>query len=322
VRVRLTRIDSSDLNLFEFDYDLTFMAFFMDAKERVYARYGGRDGKDPDNRQSLEGLRYTMQSVAAMHAREQKQYAPKIEGPATYVRDLPGGGGGKCLHCHQVKERLNRKLVADGKWTRDLVYRYPLPENVGFRLEVNRGNVVERVTPGSPAEKVGLKKGDVVQQIGKVPIHSFGDATFALDKAPASGVLSISWLRDKEPNTATLELSKGWRKTDIRWRPSMLSLVPTVPLYGDDLTAAERKQLGLTENQLAFRQHDRLPTRAKDAGFKVGDIIVGVDDRKLDLTVTGFYFYIQREYLVGDTVQITVLREGKTMRIPLLLSVR
>jgi membrane-associated protease RseP (regulator of RpoE activity) len=297
------------------------MIFFMDAKEKVYARYGGRDSRDADNRQSLEGLRYTMQSVAAMHGCQEKQFAPKVEGAPVNVREISGGGG-KCLHCHQVKERLNRKLIADGDWARDSVYRYPLPDNLGVRLEVNRGNVVEKITPGSPAEKAGLKKGDLVKQLGDVPIHSFGDATYALDKAPASGALSLSWMRDEESLTASIELPKGWRKTDISWRPSLRRLIPSMPLRGDDLGATERKQLGLTGKQLAFRQNDRLPARAKDAGFQVGDIIIGVDDRKLDLSVTDFYFYVRREYLVGDTIHLAVLRDGKKLTVPLPLTSR
>ena len=52
----------------------------MDADENVYARYGGRDGLDPDNRQSLAGLSATMKSVLAMHAREKKEFAPKKPG--------------------------------------------------------------------------------------------------------------------------------------------------------------------------------------------------------------------------------------------------
>jgi hypothetical protein len=321
VRVRLTRVDNADLSLFEFDYDLTFMVFFMDAKEKVYARYGARDSKDPDNRQSLEGLRYTMESVAAMHKREEKEYAPKAEKPL-YIRDVAGGpAGGKCMHCHQIKERLNRKLGTDGEWTREMVYRFPLPDNLGFRLEVDRGNIVEKVTPGSPADKAGLKKGDLVKQIANVPIHSLGDAAFALDKAPTTGTLSISWLRDKELATANLELIKGWRKTDISWRPSLRHLVPSMPLYGDDLSPAERKQLGLTEKQLAFR-NDRLPARVKDAGFKAGDIILGIENRELNQTVTDFHRFIRREYLVGDTIQVAVLRDSKKMTIPLVLTSR
>src|SRR5205823_13416877 len=69
VRVRLTRIDTEDLNLFEFDYDLTFMVFFLDAAGRVYARYGGRDATSADSRQSLAGLAYTTQSVLRTHER-------------------------------------------------------------------------------------------------------------------------------------------------------------------------------------------------------------------------------------------------------------
>ena len=70
IRVRLTRIDDLDLNVFEFDYDCTFMVFFLNAQEKVYARYGGRDADGPDSRQSLAGLHYTMESVLKMHARK------------------------------------------------------------------------------------------------------------------------------------------------------------------------------------------------------------------------------------------------------------
>jgi S1-C subfamily serine protease len=297
------------------------MVFFMDAKEKVYARYGGRDSKNADNRQSLEGLRYTMQSVAAMHRSEQKQFAPRVEGAPVHIREIAGGRG-KCLHCHQVKERLNRKITASGDWTRDMVYRYPLPDNLGIRLEVNRGNVVEKVTPGSPAEKAGLKKGDVVKRLGNVPIHSFADATYALDKAPSRGTLSLSWLRDAEPLTASLNLPKGWRKTDISWRPSLRRLVPSSPFYGADLKAAERKQFGLTDKQLAFRLTSGLSTRAKQAGFQAGDIVIGIDDRPLDLTATDFVYFIHAQYLVGDTIYVTLLRDGKNLRLPLTLTSR
>jgi DNA-binding response OmpR family regulator len=41
VLVRLTRIDNLDLRLFELDYDLTMMIFFLNSEEKVYARYCG-----------------------------------------------------------------------------------------------------------------------------------------------------------------------------------------------------------------------------------------------------------------------------------------
>lgn len=309
---------------------MTFAVFFLDAQERVYARYGGRDSKNADNRQSLEGLRHTMESVLEMHGRETKQFAPKAgDGAPKHIRDYPregeGAGAGAergCMHCHQVKEILDRKLVADGLWTRDKTYRYPLPENLGFRLEVNRGNVVESVRDDSPADRVGMEPGDVIQRIGDVPIHSFGDATFALDRAPATGKLAMTVLRGERSMTATLALEEGWRKTDIRWRQSLRRFVPNLPLYGDDLTAPERQALGLSEKQLAFRQKPRVPSRAEQAGFRGGDIILGPSEPPLEMGVNDFLYYIQREFLVGDKIEISILREGKAMKIPVVLGSR
>jgi len=40
-----------DLRLFDFfDHDLNFFVFFISADERVYGRYGGRDGKSAEGR--------------------------------------------------------------------------------------------------------------------------------------------------------------------------------------------------------------------------------------------------------------------------------
>ena len=63
VRVRLDRLADSDLSLFEFDYDLTLMIFFLNSDEQILGRYGGRDGKGADTRQSLAGLNYSMQQA-------------------------------------------------------------------------------------------------------------------------------------------------------------------------------------------------------------------------------------------------------------------
>lgn len=295
------------------------MIFFMDAKERVYARYGGRDGKDADNRQTLDGLRYTMQSVARMHKEETKEYAPKAEGAPMYIKDVVGTGKSKCMHCHQVKERLDKKLTSDGLWTRDLIYRYPLPENLGMRLEVKRGNIVEKITPGSPADKAGLKPGDLVTRLGATPIHSFGDATFALDKAPRTGKLPIAFTRDKETLSANLELAGNWRKTDISWRHSTRRYVPDLPLGGYDLKPDERKSLGLTPKQLAFRQNTTVHSKARAAGIEPGDVITDLDGRKLEMPVYDLYDYVRREFLIGDVIRVSVLREGKVQVVALKL---
>jgi S1-C subfamily serine protease len=296
------------------------MVFFLNAEGKVYARYGGRDAKDPDNRQSLEGLHYTMASVLDMHGRAEKAFAPRRAEATKFVWQIKGARGRGCMHCHQVREALNRELKRTGKWQREQVWRYPLPDNLGLVLEVDRGNVVKRVEPDSPAARAGLKPGDLLQRLGGVPIHSLGDAQFALDRAPAKGTVPLAWSRDGAAQTTELVLPEGWRKSDISWRPSLLHLVPTLPLSGADLSPGEKKALGLSPQQLAFRQRSSVHSRARAAGIRGGDIILGFDDRALaGMDVNGFRRYVSREYLAGDRVQVNVLRDGKRLSLPLTL---
>src|SRR5436190_6822762 len=107
-----------------------------------------------------------------MNEQKEKEFAQRTPDFPTSARK--GGKGGGCMHCHQVRERLNEQIKQAGKWTREMFWRFPLPENVGIELEVNRGNIVKKVTPKSPADAIGIKPGDLVKRLNGVPIHSFG----------------------------------------------------------------------------------------------------------------------------------------------------
>jgi membrane-associated protease RseP (regulator of RpoE activity) len=317
VRVR-SKIDGVDLNVFQFDYDLTMMVFFLSADEQIYGRYGGRDGKSADARQSLAGLRYAMQAALDTHRRKAEKPIPKSTRRPQYVRDLVGGRrGGGCAHCHQVKEMKNKKLKQNGLWNRDYVWRYPLPDNLGFVLEVDRGNVIERVERDSPAARVGLRPGDVVDKIGGHTIRSFGDAQFALDKAPKSGSIEITWRRGDKTLRKCVSLSEGWRRTDLSWRRSMQWAIPSARVVGRNLKQEERQARGLSAKQLAFWQLHPVSSAAKAAGVREKDIILGFDGKKLDMTSYEFLDYVRGNYLVGDKVTIDVLRGDKRLSLPM-----
>jgi hypothetical protein len=317
----LPRIDDCDLNLFEFDYDVTFMVFFLSADERVYGRFGGRDAKGPDSRMSLAGLHYAMAGALETHNRGTMDPLAIARQAPKFIRDVRAGRGlGRgCLHCHQVKERLNAELERSGKWTRDLVWRYPLPDNLGLLLEVDRGNVVERVDRASAADRAGLRAGDVIRQLNGVAVHSFADAQYALDRAPVTGVIATSWQRDDTILKGKLALPEGWRKTDISWRQSMQKFVPSPRLYGNDLSAKEKEARGLSSKQLAFRQEEGVHSQARDAGIRAGDIVLGLDDKKLEMDVNELHRYVYRNYLRGDWVAVNILRDGERLRLPMLL---
>jgi S1-C subfamily serine protease len=297
------------------------MVFFLNADEQIYGRFGGRDGKGPETRMSLAGLHYAMEAALATHAaRDKAAQAPKSE-PRRTVRDVPGARrGGRCFHCHEVNETLNAQMQKTGEWTRERVWRYPPPDTLGLVLEVDRGNVVKQVEPDSSAGRAGLLSGDVVQRLNGLPVHSFADAQYALDRAPATGTIPVAWKRGDQEQSGDLALFDHWRRNDISWRPSLQRFVPSPRLHGDDLSEKDKQGLGLPVRQLAFRLQERLHSQLKEAGLRPGDIVIGIDNKTLEMDSNKFYWYVRRNYLVGDRITVNIVRDGERLNLTMVLS--
>ncbi len=318
--MRLERVDLYDLRVFDFDYDLTMMILFLSPDEQVYSRYGGRLPEGPDSRHSIAGLRYTMQSVLREHRSRSPRFAPFRHERPTYIRRVPPGSRPPaCLHCHQIKQILDRRRIRQGLWQPTDAFRYPPPEQLGLVLELDRGNVVEAVKPGSPAEQAGLGPGDRLEELNGVPIHSFGDAQYALDLAPWNGSIPVVWCRDGSRLASTIALEPGWKRADIAWRASMLEFLALPRLHGPELSAAEKRALGLEPARLAFRQAEPVAEQARRAGIRAGDIVVGINDLELNMTLHEFRLFVQSYFVKGETVVVNVIRDGRHLRLPMVL---
>jgi S1-C subfamily serine protease len=316
----LDKIQGRDLRVFDFDYDLTFMIFFLNADEKVYGRFGGRDAKSAEARLSLDGLRFAMNAALLAHKTQPqaKPVAPvalavKPVLPENYLAAKSHKG---CIHCHQIWEFRRHEAKLTGKFKRDELWIYPLPENVGIILDVDQGNKVRSVTSTSPAGKAGIRASDRIERINNLGVASFADFQYGLHRAPATGQVAITWQHDGQPLTAQLDLPDGWRKTNPTWRPSMLDILPALSLYGDDLTAQEKKDLKLPDKRLAFRQDRTVGKEAKKMGVQGGDVIIGIDNLDLEMSMLDFLGYIRRNYLVGDKITLNVIRNGKRIDLP------
>jgi serine protease Do len=320
VRVRLAAIEPLNLKVFDFDYDLTFWVMFLSPDERVYSRYGGRCEKDADERQSLAGLRSTMESVLAEHRSRSPRFAPRETGKPFFIADIaPSRGLGRCIHCHQAKEVIYDRMDREGKWNLDMAFRYPPPDNIGFVLDVDRSNVIKHVDRTSPAADAGLQPGDQITSLNRVPIHSFGDAGFALDRAPKRGAIVASWRRGDQEMSGKITLFDRWRRTDISWRPSLQGFVASPRVFGDDLTAKEREKHGLTAKHLAFWQKSTVPAQAAKAGIRPGDLILGFDDQTLEMDAYEFLLYVRSNYVKGESVIVNAIRDDRRLRLRMTL---
>src|SRR5262245_33648572 len=225
--------------------DLTWAAFFMRADGRIYGRYGGRAAKSADSRITLPGLRYALEAALAEHRAAASELSPTTAKPLV-IDNVPSYAAYAkrgCIHCHQSKEILRLEADRTGKWDPASRWVYPLPENIGITLDLDRGDRVKEVAASSPAEKVGVRAGDTLVRLNIRPVHSFADAQHALHMAPARGAVPVTWSRDGAEHKGELQLADGWKKTNITWRPSLMDLLPSLPLFGTDLTAADKKSL-------------------------------------------------------------------------------
>jgi serine protease Do len=69
------------------------------------------------------------------------------------------------------------------------------------------GIVIEDVAPGSPADKVGLKPGDVITQVNGQPIHSGSDLVNPIAQTPIGQSVQLRYVRDKQAKDVTLSVA-------------------------------------------------------------------------------------------------------------------
>ena len=67
-----------------------------------------------------------------------------------------------------------------------------------YKITAEKGVVATEIFTGLPAEKSGIKKGDVITKMGKIDITKTQDLPAALSTAYAGDVLEITFIRGKK----------------------------------------------------------------------------------------------------------------------------
>ena len=194
-----------------------------------------------------------------------------------------------------------------------LLFAWPMPDVVGLELDPRKKATVRRGAPGSPAERAAFQRGDEILTFSGQAVLSIADVQWVLTNADEATALKAEVLRAGEAHTLTLDLEKGWRrKSDIAWRPSTwyMRLVLAGELALEELSADERREVGIGSGELALRHHRILSNRAAAyrAGFRPGDILVSFDGSTERRSEAELLAYTLENKAPGDEVPVTVLR--------------
>jgi predicted metalloprotease with PDZ domain len=323
-------MNGQNLGLFQFDYDLTWMAFFMDDQDRFYARYGGREDTDPEAYLTKASLGRVMREVLRLHETRTVQtgrYEPAGQPARTpediaplYARIVQRKPGNRCIHCHDVKQGQLEERQRAGTFSKELVYSYPMPSTLGLVLDAEDQNKVRSVRPGSPAGKAGLQFGDVLRGVDGQRILTAADLARVLELTPREAKLPLETLRDGRVRRVELELSGNWRKTaDPAWRSSTYVAGPNAGLWGVPFEAEEKRLLGIPVDQMALKVTHLFtghPTPVK-AGLRLNDVIIEVDGSRRPMTARQVNTHCQMNHDYGDRVPIVVRRGKEELKLVL-----
>ena len=319
-----------NLNAFQFDFDLTWMAFFQNANGQTYTRYGGHEDAGPETHMTKASLIETMQRVLKLHAAKDvkpwSKYEPEPKQTFTPeqippMKKMLGKRKESCIHCHDVKNATLKDLASRNELTKYMVYGYPSPAQLGIVLDADNQTKIRQVVMGTTAAVVGIRKDDLIKSVDGQRVLTYGDFTRVLELAPEKGTVTIQVERNGNSIDYRIPLSPGWRKSpDPSWRPSTGIVGPNTGFWGKPLTAKEQAQQKLSDSDLALKVVVVWGDWAKKAGVRNGDIVIELDGINVRKNIKQLQTHLQLNREFGNQIELAVLRNGKrqdlSMKLP------
>jgi serine protease Do len=174
------------------------------------------------------------------------------------------------------------------------------------------GVVIEGVEPGSPAEKAGLKGGDVITAINGAPVKTGNDLVNPIASAAIGSKVKITYFRDKQQKdtTATVEdRTRVFPNTQGRVNSTPEESVPAeFGLHIESLTPERAQRVGIEGQKGVIVSEIEPASFADDTGFQPGDIVSEVNGQSV--TSVDEYRKAVAKLKAGDNVVFKVLRRN------------
>jgi predicted metalloprotease with PDZ domain len=207
-----------------------------------------------------------------------------------------------------------------------------------FDLDEDTGGVlINEVMEDSPAETAGFKRGDLITAIDGKTLSTPEELRRRVRSFDSGEEVTVAVLRRGESITLKVELGEldqdvAMGGNHFRWKsgddtmhfehqmdhddmpgsPRMLFFGESRPQIGVSLHSLEDKSLGdyfkSDKGMLVLSVHEDSP--ADEAGFLAGDVIVEADGEEIE-DIEDIHDILD-EHEAGDTIEVSVIRKGKT----------
>ena len=206
-----------------------------------------------------------------------------------------------------ILKDLKEKGTVTRGWLGVMIQRITPDLAESFNLDQTEGALVGDVIPNSPAEKAGIKRGDVIIKFDQDEVRTMESLPKIVGNTPPGKTVKVEVIRDgkKKILDVTIAVLKD-EKTKVAARDPL-------GIQVQDITPDIAQSLKLEGVEGVLVSDVTQGEAGAEAGLKRGDIITEVNRNKV--TNTSDYSRVTRKLKPGDTALMLVKRGGTTIYI-------
>ena len=175
-----------------------------------------------------------------------------------------------------------------------------------------KGALVSNVDSNGPADKSGIKRGDVIVSFDDKPIKESRELPYMVASTSVGKTVPVEVIRNREKIRADVRVGEFKIEEEYQQAPKAR---PTFGMTLQEITPEIAQQYGLEQTSGLIIVNVESNSPAAEADLRSGDIILEVDQMPVK-SITVFNHKLQ-QYKKGNTVLFLIDREGSTLFLTL-----
>ena len=211
-----------------------------------------------------------------------------------------------------VAEQLESEGKVSRGWLGIAIQEISKELSESFNMKSTQGALVAGVEKESPADKGGLKPGDVILKFGENDIKISSDLPKFVSSTKPGSKISVNILRQGKEKQ--LEITIGEMPTEemvVARKNNEQTQKNRIGLTVKDLTPQQKKQIKENAGVLVLDVADT----ALNAGIRKGDVILGLNNNPVS-SVQSFNQDLKK-VKKGKTIALLIYRNGDTLYVPI-----
>ncbi|MBI5100565.1 MAG: DegQ family serine endoprotease [Nitrospirae bacterium] len=218
-----------------------------------------------------------------------------------------------------VMDQLEKKGKVTRGWLGVTIQELTPELSKKFGLKDSKGALIGDIAKGSPADKAGIKRGDIIIEYNGKGVKEVGNLRNMVSQSKVGSEVEVKVLRgDKEYSFKVLiaELPKDLAESGQGPMPEEQSFEGLAGMSVMDLTKEIARQLGLhREDKGVVVIRVEPGSSAEEAGIRKGDVLQEINKKKIEKLDD--YNKVTAEIQPGDTILLFVNRGGKKFYVTL-----